>query len=99
EAGDAAPWLELQLAGEHEVGEVVLKEQITEGQRIEGVRISVPEGEGWRPVATTTAVGYQRIVELEPVRTDRLRVEVTAFRQAPTLAAAVPRPAGATPAA
>lgn len=96
--GDAAPWAELDLDATEHVGAVVIKEQITMGQRIEGVRILVEDGSSWREVATTGAIGYQRIVEIPPMTTSRLRIEITAARWTPAVAAIVPIAARALPA-
>ncbi|GAA4418564.1 alpha-L-fucosidase [Georgenia halophila] len=87
--GDTRPWVELTF-GRQTLDGVVLKEQITVGQRIEEVRILIGDGDAWHHVATTGTVGYQRIVRFHPVAAERLRVEVVRSRLAPTLAAVVP---------
>ena len=65
---------------------VVLKENISLSQRIEAFSLDVWEGDGWRTVHAGTVVGYKRIVSLQHVMTDRLRLRITDSRNAPTLA-------------
>ena len=64
-----------------------LQEAITRGQRIECVRLSVADGAGWRTVAEATTVGHKRLLRFPAVTAQRVRVEILASREAPTLAA------------
>jgi len=89
-AADLHPWLELTLPGRTVLDGIVLKEQITVGQRIEEVHIDIHDGEQWQPVTKTGAVGYQRILRFAPIAAEAVRVAVVRTRLAPALAAVVP---------
>lgn len=86
DADDPAPWVEIELESPTLVDGLVLKEQITEGQRIEQVRVLHDVGERWVPLADVGCVGYQRTCRLDPVRVRRVRIEIAASRLSPTLA-------------
>ncbi|MFC7403697.1 alpha-L-fucosidase [Georgenia alba] len=83
---DPTPWVELAWDERRVLDGLVLKEQITSGQRIEDVRVLRDDGAGWVPLAATGAVGYQRILRFEPVPATALRIEIVRSRLAPTLA-------------
>jgi len=64
----------------------ILQEAIaTHSQRIEAHALDIwMEGE-WKEVATGTTVGYKKILRFPVVKTDRLRIRITASRLEPTL--------------
>jgi alpha-L-fucosidase len=65
---------------------VVLREEISQSQRIERFHLEVPEGAGWRTAARGTVVGAKRIVPVSGLYTDCLRLVVDDARVRPTLA-------------
>lgn len=85
-ADDTEPWIELTLASACSIDGVVLKEQITQGQRIEQIRVLRDDGARWTPIAEIGCVGYQRICRFTPVVATRVRFEITRSRRVPTLA-------------
>ena len=84
--GMNAATIEMAWEKPQQIRYVVLKENIQLSQRIEAFSIDVREAEAWRTVFEGTVVGYKRIVCMENVRTDRLRLRITDARVAPTLA-------------
>ena len=65
------------LPEERTFNRVLLQEFIPLGQRITKFSVEVPEGSGWRQIASETTVGYKRIVPV-PVTTAawiRIRIE------------------------
>ncbi len=75
----------VELPEKAEIGAVVLKENIRLSQRIEKFTIEA-EIDGKRvPVYSGTVVGYKKIVILDKVKTDRLYINITDSRVAPTL--------------
>ena len=54
-------------------------------QRIESFAIDIPENGSFREVFKGTTVGYKRIVPLNGVKTDRLRIRITDSRLVPVL--------------
>ena len=88
DADDPAPWLELCLRAPSWIDGLVLKEQLTCGQRIENVQAYGWDGQHWRLLARAGSVGYQRILRFARFHTDRVRVVVNRFRGPIVLAAA-----------
>lgn len=80
DASDPAPTLTLRLASPERVDTVVLKEEITLSQRIEGVVVRGWLGEEAEILAETACVGYQRILTFAPSVVDRVTVEITRSR-------------------
>lgn len=71
------------------IGAVVLKEAIGQGQRLEEVVVEGRTDGGWRELARTGCIGYQRIVPVAPSdAVDAVRFTVTRTRATPVLAAA-----------
>ncbi|MEV7424588.1 alpha-L-fucosidase [Streptomyces sp. NPDC091212] len=95
EASDAAPTLSLVLTGPTEVGAVVIREDITQGQRIERVVvIGVADGRE-QVMAGADSVGYQRILRFPPRVVDEVRVRIEASRGLPAIRAVAAVGAGA----
>lgn len=91
-ADDDSPALTLAVPSGHEVYGVVIKEEITAGQRLE--EVSVLLGTDDVIAASTHSVGYQRILRIEPRAVDSVTVRFTQSRGLPVIAglAALTRP-------
>jgi alpha-L-fucosidase len=85
DVGDPAPSITLDLGGTQAVEAVVVGEWIAEGQRVEHVVVHGLVDGRWIILAEANAVGYQRILTFPPVPADRVRVEVSAFRDTPVI--------------
>jgi alpha-L-fucosidase len=70
----------------HRVEAVVVREDITQGQRIEHLVVHGRRDGHWRPLAEAHAVGYQRILTFPPVEVDAVLVEVRETRDTPVIA-------------
>jgi alpha-L-fucosidase len=66
---------------------VLLQENITVGQRIEGFVLEYKRGAQWLPMAAGTTVGYKRILTFAPLRAQQVRLRITGARLNPTLSA------------
>jgi alpha-L-fucosidase len=86
---DSTPTVTLAFTEPRRIEAVVLREQICEGQRIEGVEVIGQSGDDVRELASCESVGYQRILEFRPTQVDRLSVRITGSRLVPTLASIV----------
>ena len=73
-------WQETQV-----IRRVVLKEQIELSQRVERFAIDALVDGEWQQVAANTVIGHKRIMVLEEVRTDALRIRILDARVAPTI--------------
>ena len=77
--------VELELDKPQEVKYVLLQEYIKLGQRVKSFKIEVWSGGRWLPVAEATTIGYKRIVKLEPVLTDKIRITILDSKACPVL--------------
>lgn len=64
---------------------VTLQEYIKLGQRVKSFSIEVKQGNTWKEVARETTIGYKRIVKIEPVETDAVRVRILDSKACPVL--------------
>ena len=64
---------------------VLLQEFIKLGQRVESFTIDGYTGGKWTHLATGSTIGYKRILKLDPVITDKLRVTITASKACPLI--------------
>jgi len=74
-----------------DLGEVMLfnrvriQEFIALGQRVEGFAIDAYIDAAWREIATGTTIGPRRILRLDGIMTDRVRLRITSSRACPTI--------------
>ncbi len=78
-------WLEYVFNQPQTIGTVMLMEHILSGQRVEAFDIQVFTDGKWRTVYEGTVIGYKRLVRLEPVVAERVRINITQSRFCPTL--------------
>jgi len=84
-AEDGTAEVTLRWAGAQCIRRVVLREQLRMSQRVESYALDAWQEGAWAEVASGTVVGRQRIIPLEGICTDRLRIRITDARIAPTL--------------
>ncbi|MDP4209048.1 MAG: alpha-L-fucosidase [Bacteroidota bacterium] len=70
----------IDLKKEQTIKYVVLHEYLKLGQRVKAFNIEVKKGNDWIKVANETTIGYKRIIKINPVQTDKIRVNITASR-------------------
>ena len=68
------------------IGNIVIKENILFSQRVESFAVDVLEDGVYKEVYTGTVIGYKRIVPLDHVKTDSIRIRITDSRTEPTIA-------------
>jgi alpha-L-fucosidase len=76
---------EIELDTIQAIRYVLLQEYITLGQRVKNFTIDIWKDNAWQEVAAATTIGYKRIIKLEPVQTDKVRINITASRACPIL--------------
>ncbi|MBS3944695.1 MAG: alpha-L-fucosidase [Melioribacter sp.] len=64
---------------------VKLQEEIRVGQRIEKFHLEYWNGYEWKKFTEGTTVGYKRLLKVDPVKTDRIRLTIDESRLSPTL--------------
>lgn len=67
----------LPLGAPARIDTVILKEDISEGERVRQFRIEAHSGGEWRVVGEGSAIGHKRIQPIEPVVVDQLRIVTT----------------------
>jgi alpha-L-fucosidase len=85
---DEAPRLTLLWDEPQELTGLVLREDLARGQLVERVEVfAVPETGGHEQlIASAESIGYQRVFDLEPVRTSELSIVFAAARATPVIA-------------
>lgn len=74
--GETTPWVQVDLGKPTTFNVVRIREHLPLGQRIGRLVVEVPEGAGWREIGSATSIGNQRLLRLEPVTADRVRVRI-----------------------
>ncbi|HYG18858.1 MAG TPA: discoidin domain-containing protein, partial [Ohtaekwangia sp.] len=77
--------LVVNLGSGKQVKYVLLQEYIRLGQRVKSFNVDVWKDNDWHTVATGTTVGYKRILPIEPVSTDRIRINITSSKACPLM--------------
>ena len=71
-----------QLKPKSEINVVMLREDISKGQRMEAFTVEALTADGWKEIAKGTTVGYKRLIRIPAVEARQLRVKVDACRLA-----------------
>lgn len=75
----------LAFAKPEKLGYLVIKENIRMSQRVESFAVDVFRNGGFCEMYSGTVIGYKRIVPLNGLTTDRLRIRITDSRTEPTI--------------
>jgi len=65
---------------------VMLGENIAGGQRVEAFAVDVWNGTAWKEIAAGTTIGYKRLLKINSMRAQKIRVRILASRAVPSLA-------------
>lgn len=77
--------LEIELETVQVIKYILLQEYIKLGQRVKNFTIEIWKNNVWQEVAAATTIGYKRIIKIEPVTTDKVRIKIKASRACPIL--------------
>lgn len=78
--------INIELDAEKEIKYVVVQEYIQLGQRVKAFEVEAKVNGEWEKVATSTTIGYKKILQLEtPVKTDNVRISITDSRACPVI--------------
>jgi alpha-L-fucosidase len=72
----ASATLEIDLGAPRRFDRIRLQEPIRFGQRIAGFAVEVRVDGGWREIARATTVGYKRLLRIDAVTADRVRLVI-----------------------
>ncbi len=82
---DTSAVIELKLKNKKTFNVLMLQENITVGQRIEKFELQYWDRKEWKKAAEGTTVGYKRLLQFEPVTTDKVRLKIISSRLNPTI--------------
>jgi alpha-L-fucosidase len=77
--------LEINLGGSRLVSYVLIQEYIKLGQRVKSFSIEVENDGNWQEVAKGTTIGYKRILRIEPVEAQNIRIVITDSKACPVI--------------
>ncbi len=79
--------IEIDLGKTQAVSYVTLQEYITLGQRVKTFTVEVSKDNVWQKVAEGTTIGYKRILKLDSIETDKVRINITDSKACPIISA------------
>lgn len=77
--------LEISMNQKKTVKYIVLQEYIKLGQRVKAFTVAVWSNGGWQTAVNGTTVGYKRILKIDPVVTDKVRITINDSKACPVL--------------
>lgn len=83
--GTTSASLEVNLPENSEIKFVVIQEYIRLGQRVSAFKVEYWENNAWKPLASATTIGYKRILKVDPVKTDKIRINITDSKACPVI--------------
>jgi alpha-L-fucosidase len=83
---DTTATIELKLKNKATFNVLMLQENIAIGQRIEKFDLEYWDGTSWKKASAGTTVGYKRLLQFDPVTTDKVRLNIISSRLNPMIA-------------
>jgi alpha-L-fucosidase len=77
--------IEISLNKTSTVKYILLQEYIKLGQRVKSFMVEVWKDNEWKKVAEATTIGYKRILKIEPITTDKIRINILDAKACPVL--------------
>ena len=75
----------IDLLEETEIKYIFVQEFIKLGQRIRTFDVEIEKEGAWEKVASSTTIGYKKILRLNPVSTSKVRIKITSARACPCI--------------
>lgn len=79
--------ISLEFAKPTMVKYVVIQEYIKLGQRVKSFTVEIWKDNTWVQIASATTIGHKRILKVEPVSTEKLRINITDSKACPVISA------------
>lgn len=77
--------IEIDLGNKENVKYIVVQEYIKLGQRVRKFSVEVWKMNKWNLVADETTIGYKRIIKIDPVYTDKIRIKILDSKACPVI--------------
>ena len=75
----------IDLGSKKTVKYVTLQEYIKLGQRVKGFAVYAWKDNNWVEVSKGSTIGYKRILKIEPVETEKVKIAITASKASPLI--------------
>jgi alpha-L-fucosidase len=75
----------IDLKASQTIKYVVLQEYLKLGQRVKSFEIDVRVGKSWKRIAEGTTIGYKRILKVDPVKSQIVRVTIKSAKACPAI--------------
>jgi alpha-L-fucosidase len=76
---------EMELSKVSQVKYLIVQEYIPLGQRVKSFSVEVWKNGQWQKAAQATTIGYKRILKINPVETDKIRITILASKACPVI--------------
>ncbi|MEX1238682.1 MAG: alpha-L-fucosidase [Cyclobacteriaceae bacterium] len=77
--------LDVNLPENSEIKFLLIQEYIKLGQRVSAFNVEYWEDNTWKPLASAATIGYKRILKFTPVKTDKIRINITDSKACPVI--------------
>ncbi len=77
--------LVIDLGSKKTVKYITLQEYIKLGQRVKSFAVYAWKNNNWVEVMKGTTIGYKRILKLEPIETEKVKIEISASKASPLI--------------
>lgn len=77
--------IEIDLSETKTIKYILLQEDIRLGQRVKSFTVEVNQNNNWIEIAAATTIGYKRILKLDPIETDKVRIIITDSKACPLI--------------
>lgn len=81
----SAASIEIELNAAQQINYMLVQEYIRLGQRVKKFKIEAYTGGQWTMVAQGTTIGYKRILKIDSVETDRIRLTIEESKACPVI--------------
>ncbi len=78
-------WLEVDLGGPVTFDRIMIQEPIRFGQRISGFTVDALMDGEWKTVGEGTTIGHKRLLRIDPVTTNKVRLIITDANNTPAI--------------
>ena len=73
------------LGSKKSVQFITIQEYIKLGQRVKSFSVYVWKNNSWEEVSKGTTIGHKRIVKIDPIQTEKVKIAITAAKASPLI--------------
>ncbi len=77
--------LTIDLGEKKKIKYIFVQEYIKLGQRVRTFEVEIDNDGDWKKVASSTTIGYKKILQLDPLSTAKVRIRITGARACPLI--------------